>query len=220
VRRVLVTGFEPFGGAVVNPSELLVRALAAAPPAGIELATAVLPVSYGRADDLLETAVRSARPELVVCFGQADGRSGISVERVALNLDDTERPDSDGVVSRSEIDPTGPVAYRSTLPVDEIVAALRAEGIPAASSRDAGGYLCNRVFYKLMRLLGVERPAARGGFVHVPLLPEQTVELSAPSMALATVERAARVVIATAVAQSSAQRARASSVVGPSASTS
>ncbi len=200
MRRVLVTGFEPFGGADVNPSELLVQALAAAPPAGIELVTAVLPVSYGRAGSLLESAVRSAEPELVVCFGQADGRSGISVERVALNLDDTERPDNEGVVSRSEIDPAGPVGYRSTLPVDDIVAALRAEGIPAASSRDAGGYLCNRVFYMLMRLLEAERPAARGGFVHVPLLPEQALDRPSPSMPLETIERAARVVLAATVA--------------------
>jgi pyroglutamyl-peptidase len=200
VTRALVTGFEPFGGSVANPSELLVRALEAAPPAGFELAAAVLPVSYARAGAALESAVRSAEPELVVCFGQADGRSGISVERIALNFDDTERPDNEGVASNTEIDAEGPVAYRSTLPVDAIVAALRDEGIPAGSSRDAGGYLCNRVFYTLMRLLEAERPGARGGFVHVPLLPEQALESPAPSMALETLERAACVVLATAVA--------------------
>jgi pyroglutamyl-peptidase len=200
VTRVLVTGFEPFGDSAVNPSELLVQALAAEPPDGIDLAAAVLPVSYGRVGVVLESAVRSAEPELVVCFGQADGRSGISVERVALNLDDTERPDNDGVVSHAEIVAGGPVAYRSTLPVDAIVAALRAEGIPAASSRDAGGFLCNRVFYLLMRLLEAERPRARGGFVHVPLVPGQALEQPAPSMALETLERGARVVLATAAA--------------------
>jgi pyroglutamyl-peptidase len=200
VTRALVTGFEPFGGSAVNPSELLVRALGAEPPDGIELTAAVLPVSYARAGAALEEAVRSARPDLVVCFGQADGRSGISIERIALNLDDTERPDNEGVASQAEIDADGPVAYRSTLPVDAIVVALRDEGIPAASSRDAGGYLCNRVFYTLMRLLEAERPSARGGFVHVPLLPEQALEQSAPSMALETLERAARVVLAAAAA--------------------
>jgi pyroglutamyl-peptidase len=200
MRRVLVTGFEPFGGADVNPSELLVRALEAAPPDGIELTTAVLPVSYRHAGASLERAVRAAGPDLAVCFGQADGRSGISVERVALNLDDTRRPDNDGVVSCSEIDPEGPVAYRSTLPVDAIVGALREAGIPAASSRDAGGYLCNRVFYTLMRLLDAESPGVRGGLVHVPLLPEQTLDRPSPSMPLETIERAGRVVLAAAVA--------------------
>ena len=198
--RALVTGFEPFGGADVNPSQLLVERLAAEPPDGIELATAVLPVSYARAADALAAAVAAAEPELVVCFGQADGRAGISVERVALNLDDTASADNDGAVSAAEIEPGGPVACRSTLPVDEIVAALRAEGIPAATSRDAGGFLCNHVFFRLARLLERERPGARGGFVHVPLLPEQALEKPAPTMPLETLVRAGRIVLATAAA--------------------
>ena len=194
--KALVTGFEPFGGADVNPSQLLVEALAAEPPAEVELATAVLPVSYARAADALAAAVRAAEPDLVVCFGQADGRPGISVERFALNLDDTASADNEGAVSAAPIDPGGPAAYRSTLPVEEIVAALRAAGIPASTSRDAGGFLCNHVFYALQRLLGAERPDARGGFVHVPLLPEQALATAAPSMPLETLVRAARIVLA------------------------
>ena len=99
-------------------------------------------------------------------------------------------PDNEGVAaSAGPIDPDGPVAYRSSLPVDEIVAALRRGGVPAAASRDAGGYLCNHVFYVLMRLLELERPAARGGFVHVPLL--QTIPLD-------MLVRAGRIVLETA----------------------
>jgi pyroglutamyl-peptidase len=198
--RVLVTGFEPFGdGGGVNPSQLLVAELAVAPPQGVELETAVLPVAYARAGDALRTAVRAAEPDVVICFGQADGRTGISVERFAHNLDSSESADNDGVFSEAEIDASGPAAYRSTLPVPEIVAALRAEGIPAADSRDAGGFLCNRVFYELMRMLEVERAGVRGGFVHVPLLPEQTLARNAASMPLETLVHAARVVIASAV---------------------
>jgi pyroglutamyl-peptidase len=168
---VLVTGFEPFGGAEVNPSQLLVEALAADPPEGVELVHAVLPVSYARAATALRDAVRAAEPELVVCFGQADGETGLRIERFALNLDDAGVPDNEGVPgSAGPIDPDGPVAYRSGLAVDEIVAALREAGVPAEPSRDAGGYLCNHAFYVLMRLCEQERPAARGGFVHVPLL--------------------------------------------------
>ena len=196
--RVLVTGFEPFGDSPVNPSQLLVEALAAEPPAGVELATAVLPVSYAHAAEELTGAVRAAGPDFVVCFGQADGRPGISVERFALNLDDAESSDNDGAVSAAAIDPEGPVAYPSTVPVDEIVAALRAEGIPAATSRDAGGFLCNHVFYALMALLARERPAVRGGFVHVPLLPEQALAKAAPSMGLETLIRAAQILLAAA----------------------
>lgn len=196
---MLVTGFEPFNGGSVNPSQLLVEALAAAPPVGVALETMVLPVAYARAGDELRTAVRAAEPDVVVCFGQADGRTGISVERFAHNLDSAEPVDNDGHSSSAEIDPLGPVAYRSTLPVDAIVDSLRAEGIPAGESRDAGGFLCNHVFYVLMQTLETERFGARGGFVHVPLLPEQALDTSAPSMPLDTIVQAARLVVRSAL---------------------
>ncbi len=194
--RVLVTGFEPFNGEGVNPSQSLVDALEASPPPGVDLATAVLPVAYARAADILRGAVRAAAPDVVVCFGQADGRTGISIERFAHNLDAAEPVDNDGVSSGKEIDPNGPVAYRTTLPIELIVDALREEGIPASESRDAGGFLCNHVFYVLMRVLEEERPKALGGFVHVPLLPEQTVAKQSASMPLETTVRAARTIVA------------------------
>jgi pyroglutamyl-peptidase len=196
VTRVLVTGFEPFGGADVNASQQLVEALAAAePPDGYELATAVLPVVWDRAADELARALEREQPELVVCFGQADGRTQVAVERFALNFDDGS--DEQGEKRRAEIAPSGPVAYRSSLPVDAIVDALRADGIPAAASRDAGGFLCNHVFYVLMSVLAGRR-GVRGGFVHVPLLPEQALERAAPTLPLATLVRAARTILATA----------------------
>jgi pyroglutamyl-peptidase len=195
VTRVLVTGFEPFGGADVNASQKLVEALASEPPDELELATAVLPVVWARAADELARALDSTRPELVVCFGQADGRAHVEVERFALNYD--EGSDDTGEKRRAEIVTGGPVAYRSGMPVDAIVDALRAEGIPAAASRDAGGFLCNHVFYVLMRTLA-ERSGVRGGFVHVPLLPEQALDRATPTMPLETLVRAARTILATA----------------------
>jgi pyroglutamyl-peptidase len=195
VTRVLVTGFEPFGGAEVNPSQKLVEALASEPPPEVELTTAVLPVAWERATDELLRALQSELPELVICFGQADGRAHIAVERFALNFD--EGSDEDGEERRAEISADGPVAFRSLLPVDAIVEALRADGIPAAPSRDAGGFLCNHVFYVLMRAVA-GRPDVRGGFVHVPLLPEQALERPQPTMPLATLVRAARLILATA----------------------
>lgn len=193
--RALVTGFEPFGDADVNASQRLVEALAAEPPDGFELATAVLPVSWARAADELAGRLDDAQPELVVCFGQADGRAHVEVERFALNFDDGS--DDSGETRRTEIVTDGPVAYRSLLPVDAIVDALRAEGIPAAASRDAGGYLCNHVFYVLMRALA-ERSGVRGGFVHVPLLPEQALDRATPTVPLETLVRAARIILTTA----------------------
>jgi pyroglutamyl-peptidase len=195
VTRVLVTGFEPFGGADVNASQELVEALAADPPDGIQLATAVLPVVWERAADELAAALEREQPQLVVCFGQADGLAHVEVERFALNFD--EGTDEAGEERRAEIDPGGPVAYRSSVRVDEVVDALRAEGIPAAASRDAGGFLCNHVFYGLMGALA-QRPRVRGGFVHVPLLPEQALERATPTTALETLVRAARIILATA----------------------
>lgn len=188
--RVLVTGFEPFGGSSVNPSQQLVDALDG------DVAKALLPVSYARAADALRSAVREHAPDAVICFGQAESRSEIAIERFAHNLDEATTTDNDETPgSGAPIDPDGPIAYPSSLPVDAIVEALRADGIQAAPSRDAGGFLCNHVFYVLMRTLERERPSARGGFVHVPLLPEQALERDAPSMPLETLVRAARVIV-------------------------
>lgn len=190
--KALVTGFEPFGGSDVNPSQQLVDAL------DRDVAKALLPVSYAQAADALGAAIGEHEPEVVICFGQADGRTGISVERFAHNLDEATTTDNDEAPgSGLPIDPAGPAAYSSTLPVDEIVAALRAKGIPAAPSRDAGGFLCNHVFYVLMRTLEQQGRAARGGFVHVPLLPEQTLDKSSASMPLETLVRAAQIIVAT-----------------------
>lgn len=197
--RVLVTGFEPFNGSAVNPSQRLVETLEAAPPDGVELASAVLPVAYARAASALRDAIEGAQPDIVICFGQADGRTGISVERFAHNLDSADPVDNDGATSGAEIDPGGPAAYRSTLPVAEIVAELRGADIPAGESRDAGGFLCNHVFYVLMQALERKRPSARGGFVHVPLLPEQALDTSTAGMPLATLVHAARIVLRTSV---------------------
>ncbi len=196
MRRVLVTGFEPFGGADVNASQQVVEALAAEPPDGVELATAVLPVEWATAGDELVRVLAQERPELVVCFGQADGRAHLEVERFALNF--AEGIDEAGETRRSAILTDGPVAYRSALDVDGIVDALRASGIPAAASRDAGGFLCNHVFYVLMDALA-ERTDVRGGFVHVPLLPEQALDRATPTVPLETLVRAAWIILAAAM---------------------
>ncbi|HET8529042.1 MAG TPA: pyroglutamyl-peptidase I [Gaiellaceae bacterium] len=156
--RELATGFEPFGEHAGNPSQLLAQ----------ELGGVVLPVSYARAASALRAALDERDPDLVVCFGLAETRTAVSVERFAHNLDEASTTDNDDAPGTGrEIDPAGPLALRSTLPVDELVAALRARGLPAEVSRDAGGFLCNHVFYVLMQSL---KPGRCGGFVHVPPL--------------------------------------------------
>jgi len=203
---ILLTGFEPFGGRDVNPSQLLVERLD-------RVEKAILPVSYARAPAALRAALDRARPDVVICFGQADGRAQITIERVALNLDDPANADEDGVVSAATIRPGGPVGRWSTLPVDEIVTALRDHGVPAAPSRDAGGFLCNRVFFELMEWAERERPDVLAGFVHLPLLPEQALDAAVPTMPLERMELGARVlleVVESARARGEDQRARAS----------
>ncbi len=183
--RVLLTGFDPFDGQRVNPSWQAVTSVAAAPRDGLTLRTALLPCVFGEALDALRAAITDHRPDLVVCVGQAGGRRALSVERVAVNLDDAPIPDNAG---RQPVDrpvvPGGPDAYFATLPVKACVAAARSAGVPAAVSYSAGTYLCNHVFYGLAHLIATERPALRGGFVHIPYAPSQVTDRAEPSMAV------------------------------------
>lgn len=174
--RVLITGFEPFGGSTVNPSEEIARNLHGREIAGHEVIAALLPCVFGTAIVELRRQVRAVKPSLVICLGQAGGRTAITPERVAINVDDARIPDNAGTqpVDRPVVR-GGPAAYFSTLPVKAIVAGLRAEGVPAEVSQTAGTFLCNHVFYGLMHALRL-RPGVRGGFIHVPYLPEQALK--------------------------------------------
>lgn len=186
--RILVTGFEPFGGEPVNPAlEALVRLPATLGSHTIERRP--LPAVFHRALDVLDDAVRTIRPDILICVGQAGGRAELSIERVAINVDDARIPDNDG---QSPIDrpivPGGPAAYFSNLPIKAMVQALGAAGIPAKVSNTAGTFVCNHVFYGAMHLVATEFPAMRAGFVHIPFLPEQVARHPGqPSMAVETV---------------------------------
>jgi pyroglutamyl-peptidase len=173
MKTVLVAGFEPFGGERVNPSALAAQALDGRRLAGRRVAGMVLPCVFGNSLLALRRAMRRVTPELVIAVGQAAGQAGLAVERVAVNLEDAVVPDNAG---RQPVDRPvvrgGPAAYFSTLPIKAIVAALREAGLPAEVSQSAGSYVCNHVFYGLMRALA-RTPAVRGGFIHVPCLPEQ-----------------------------------------------
>ena len=183
--KALVTGFEPFGADAVNPSrEAMMRLPARLGDIAIE--TRVLPTVFGRAIAALEDAVVTAHPDIVLCVGLAGGRAELSLERVAINVDDARIPDNDG---QQPIDRPiaggGPAAYFTGLPVKAAVRALREAGLPAIVSNTAGTFVCNHVFYGLMHLVATRRLPLRGGFLHVPYLPGQAAALSGmPSMAL------------------------------------
>ncbi|MGH8091288.1 MAG: pyroglutamyl-peptidase I, partial [Rudaea sp.] len=182
----LVTGFDPFGGEAVNPSQQIVQALHGQIVAGHRVIGATLPTEFAAAPPMLEKLIARHRPALVLALGQAGGREGISLERVAINLIDARIPDNAGAqpVDARIVD-NAANAYFSTLPVKAMLQRLRDAGIPASLSQTAGTFVCNQVFYALMHVL--RRRRARGGFVHVPYLPEQAARhANAPSMPLET----------------------------------
>lgn len=193
---VLLTGFAPFGGEDVNPSWEAVRALDGKRIGGHRIVARCLPVEFGRANAALRRAIADTSPALVLCVGQAGGRAAISIERVAINVDDARIPDNAGNAPvDAPIVARGPAAYFSTLPIKRLRAALDRAGIPAEVSQTAGTYVCNHVFYGLMHALK-RRPGLRGGFVHIPYSPEQAARHpGAPSLPVATVVDALRIVV-------------------------
>ncbi|UNS96822.1 pyroglutamyl-peptidase I [Streptomyces tubbatahanensis] len=174
--NVLVTGFAPFDGEEVNPSWQAAELLAADPPPGVRVRAVRISCVFGTALEELRAAVEDAGADLdlVVCLGQAGGRTDLTVERVALNVDDARIPDNAG---RRPVDEPvvagGPAAYFSTLPLKACVAAARDAGVPASVSQTAGTFVCNHLFYGLAHLLATEHSSVRGGFVHVPYTPRQ-----------------------------------------------
>lgn len=195
MKRVLLTGFEPFAGASLNPSEQIVNALKARQIEGVELHTAVLPVVFTESSELLRHLIELHKPDVVICLGQAEGRREISFERVAINLDDARLADNAGrVVLDQPVVAGGPTAHLTTLPVKEMVAAVRAEGIAAGLSTTAGTFVCNHIFYAMQNELA--ETSVVSGFIHVPLMPEQAGEFEGlPTMPLEQQVRAIEVAI-------------------------
>ncbi len=196
--KLLLTGFEPFGGSSVNPSIQVVRALADTSLEGVDLHTTMLPVDRVTGPATLVMAVESFKPEVVLCLGQATGRGVLSIERVAVNLLDYAIADNSGAqVTDEPIVPDGPAAYFVTLPVREIRDAVRAAGVPAELSLSAGAFLCNQVLYTLLHHVAVNKLSIKAGFIHVPALPEQVIgeRSSVPSMGLETMLTGVRAAI-------------------------
>ena len=197
MKTVLLTGFEPFGGETINPSGEIARQLHDMVIARHQVVGALLPCVFGAAIAELKAQLRHTQPALIICLGQAGGRADITPERVAINVDDARLTDNAGgqPIDQAVIK-QGPAAYWSTLPIKAIVAALRQRDLPASVSQTAGTFVCNHVFYGLMHQLRAQR-RVRGGFIHVPFLPEQTTDK--PSLPLETMVTAIGLAIETAV---------------------
>ena len=196
---VLVTGFTPFGGERINPSWEIAQSL----PASIQDATIhtlQVPTIFGDAIRVACKAIDKIAPDIVLCLGQAGGRAAISLERVALNINDASIADNLGqqpidtpVVARA------PAAYFSTLPIKAIVQAIAQKNIPAAVSNSAGTFVCNHLLFGVLHHIAKRHLSTRAGFMHVPYLPAQVAQGDQPSLTLDTMRRATEIAIITAI---------------------
>ncbi len=179
--RILVTGFEPFGGQSLNPSWEVARALHGLTLPGAQVTAVQLPCVFTQALPVLQQALATHSPDIVLALGQAEGRCDFSVERVAINVMDARIPDNAGAQPIDvPVIAGGPAAYFSTLPIKSLVAGLKASGFPASVSQTAGTFVCNQVFYALQHTLA--GLGVHSGFVHLPLLPEQAAQWKGPTL--------------------------------------
>lgn len=171
--KILVTGFDPFGGQAINPAYEAVKLL---PDniCGAEIIKIEIPTVFGKCAKAVEEAIKTHKPDCVLCVGQAGGRSTITVEKLAINYADARIADNEGNQPiDSRIIPEGENAYFATLPVKAMVENCRKKGIPANLSFTAGTYVCNDVMYRLLHMLSTEYSNIKGGFIHVPFAVQQ-----------------------------------------------
>lgn len=174
-KTIILTGFEPFAGATLNSSEMLINNIRLQNFDGINLVTEVLPVEYSAATSRLLSLIQQHQPDVVIATGQAEGRNEISIERIAVNLADAKLPDNSGVTLINQpITTIGVKEIPSTLPIDEIIAAIKDVGVAASESHSAGRFVCNYVFYQLQSALIDSQISS--GFIHLPLAIEQQDE--------------------------------------------
>jgi pyroglutamyl-peptidase len=199
--RILLTGFDPFGGETINPSWEAVRSLHGRRIGGHLIVARQLPTAFAGSLRELKAAVREVTPTILLGVGQAGGRQQLSIERIAINVQDARIPDNVGAQPVDEaVIADGPAAYFSTLPIKAMLAALHAQGLPAEISQSAGTYVCNHIAYAMLHL-AAKRRGVRAGFIHIPYLPMQAARLrGAASMAQADVVRALEIALRTATA--------------------
>ena len=192
--KIIVTGFDPFGGETINPSIECVKALPEIE--GVELIRLELPTVFKESAKRLNEVINDVKPDAVLSVGQAGGRPGITMERIAINVDDARIPDN---ISQQPIDETiqteGEAAYFTTLPIKRIVKAIREAGISAEVSNSAGTFVCNHIMYQsLFAATKAEKPF-KAGFMHIPFIPEQTTDK--PSLSLDKSTKALQIAIET-----------------------
>lgn len=194
--RVLISGFEPFGGREINPTALLIEALQHKEiphPSSMTVDHILLPVTFESSFQVLQEKIDSYNPDIIIAFGQAAKRSSIELETVAINKIDADITDNLGNQPKDQlISASGEATYLSTLPIQGFETALKNAGIPVKTSNSAGSYVCNYIFYRLME---TNQDTLRlCGFIHVPLLPEQAKD-DEPSLSFNELKRALTVLL-------------------------
>ena len=198
--KVLITGFDKFGGESINPSSLCVNSLPDVID-NIEIKKITLPTIFKDSSQVLEENIKSFSPNIVICVGQAGGRSKITPERIAINIDDARIPDNTGNSPIDEaIRKDGENAYFSTLPIKAIVDELNKNNIPSAISNTAGTFVCNHIMYEALYLSSKKYPNIKAGFIHIPYIEEQVKDKpNMPFMKKEEIIQALKIIIKTSV---------------------
>lgn len=205
--KLLLTGFDPFGQETLNPSYEAIKLLPDRMGSAC-IEKVLLPVSFENSGAVLKDAINACQPDAVICVGQAGGYAGLAIERIAINLRDASIPDNDGNQPQDQpVVSGGPAAYFSTLPVKDIVSALKANHIPAFISNSAGTYVCNNVMYTLLHEIHSSHLSIPGGFIHVPYTTAQASQKSPvpPSMDLKQIAKGLKTAVETTVASLKAE---------------
>lgn len=181
--KILVTGFDPFGGEKINPSIETVKQLPEK-IAGADIIKLEIPTVRYKSLKVIEEAILKYGPDVILSVGQAGGRADISVERIGINVDDFRIPDNEGNQPVDEpVVPGGPDAYFVTVPIKAMAERIREKKIPVSVSNTAGTFVCNHVIYGVCHLLATKYPGKRNGFIHIPFLPGQVLDkANMPSM--------------------------------------
>lgn len=201
MKKILVTGFDPFGGESINPALESIKQLKGWQVGDYQVVICEIPTVFGLSCERLVSAIEETNPDIVICVGQAGGRPDITVERVAINVNDARIPDNE---NNQPIDMPviegGPVGYWSTLPIKAMVKDMNESGVPASVSQTAGTFVCNHLFYGLMHYVAQSKRAIRGGFIHIPFLPEQAVRHPGqPHMSMDIIVKGLKVAIESAI---------------------
>ncbi|SFC69336.1 pyroglutamyl-peptidase [Alkalibacterium subtropicum] len=186
--KILISGFDPFGGENINPAYEAIKLLPDS-VRGAEIVKMEMPTVFHLTAEVLEEKVREVDPDVILCIGQAGGRCGLTPERVAINVDDARIPDNNQQQPIDEkIKKDGPAAYFSSLPIKAMVEKMREANVPSSVSNSAGTFVCNHIMYQVLYMIDKNFQGKTGGFIHCPFIPEQVIDKpNQPSMSLADI---------------------------------